>query len=166
MRLANKVALVTGGATGIGRAIALRFMEEGARVAIADINEAGGQATAAEIGGVFVRCDTSQPEAACEAVAQTVTAFGGLDILINSAAHLGGYHDVAAMPEGEWRAVLSVSLDGVFHCSKYALPELVRRGGGSAVYIASIEGMLGVAGHAAYVTAKSALFGLNSLDGD
>lgn len=97
-------------------------------MAIADINEAGGQATAAEIGGVFVHCDTSQSESARETIAQTVAAFGGLDILINSAAHLGGYHDVAAMPEGEWRAVLSVSLDDVFHCSKYVLPELVRRG--------------------------------------
>lgn len=160
MRLANKVALVTGGATGIGRAIALRFSQEGARVVVADINEGGGRATAAEIGGLFVRCDTAQPEAARDAVAQTVTTFGGLDILINSAAHLGGYHDAAAMPESEWRAVLSVTLDGVFHCSKYALPELIRRGGGSVVHIASVEGMVGVAGHTAYVTAKSALFGL------
>jgi NAD(P)-dependent dehydrogenase (short-subunit alcohol dehydrogenase family) len=64
------------------------------------------------------------------------------------------------MPEAEWREVLSVTLDGVFHCSKYALPEIVKRGGGSIIHIASVEGMMGVANHAAYVTGKSALFGL------
>jgi NAD(P)-dependent dehydrogenase (short-subunit alcohol dehydrogenase family) len=160
MRLANKVALVTGGATGIGRAIALRFAAEGARVAVADINEPAGAATAQEAGGIFVRCDTAEPAQAEAAVAATVSAFGGLDALVNGAAHLGGFHDAAAMPEREWRAVLQVSLDGVFFCSKYALPELVRRGGGAIIQIASVEGMQGVAGHTAYVTAKSALFGL------
>ncbi len=160
MRLANKMALVTGGATGIGRAIALRFAEEGGRVAVADINVEAGEATAQAARGIFVRCDTSRPEDARAAVERTVAAYGGLDILVNGAAHLGGYHDARAMPEEEWRAVLSVTLDGVFHCSKYALTEMLKRGGGSIVHIASVEGMLGASGHAAYVTGKSALFGL------
>jgi NAD(P)-dependent dehydrogenase (short-subunit alcohol dehydrogenase family) len=160
MRLANKVALVTGGATGIGRAIALRFAQEGAAVVIADINIAQGRETAAQASGLFVACDTAQPDQVQAAVKQTVGSNGGLDILVNSAAHLGGHHDVAAMPEEEWRAVLSVTLDGVYHASKYAVPEMVRRGGGSIIHIASVEGMMGVAGHAAYVTGKSALFGL------
>ena len=160
MRLANKVALITGGASGIGRAIALRFAQEGARVVVADINEAAGTATAHEAGGIFARCDTSDPEQAQAAIAQAVAAFGGLDVLVNGAAHLGGFHDAAEMPEHEWHAVLRVSLDGVFHCSKHALPEIVRRGGGAVINIASVEGMAGVAGHAAYVAAKSALFGL------
>lgn len=160
MRLQGKVALITGGATGIGRAIALRFAREGARVAVADVNDAGGEATAAKAQGLFVHCDIAQPEAARAAVAQTIAAFGGLDVLVNSAAHIGGMHDAAAMSPSEWREVLSVTLDGVFYCSKYAVPEMVKRGGGSIIHISSVEGMMGVAGHAAYVTGKSALFGL------
>lgn len=160
MRLQGKVALVTGAATGIGRAIALRFAQEGAQVTVADINANAGAQTASEAAGLFVLCDTSQPAQAQDAVAQTVARFGGLDILVNCAAHLGGYHDAATMPEAEWRAVLAVTLDGVFYCSKYAAPAMVARGGGAILHIASVEGMMGVAGHAAYVTGKSALFGL------
>jgi meso-butanediol dehydrogenase / (S,S)-butanediol dehydrogenase / diacetyl reductase len=160
MRLEHKIALVTGGATGIGRAIALRFAQEGARVVVADINDAAGEATAAEAGGIYVHCDTSQPEDARAVVDACLSVFGGLDILVNAAAHLGGAHDAAAMPESEWREVLSVTLDGVFYCSKYAVPPMIEGGGGSIVHIASVEGMMGVAGHAAYVTGKSALFGL------
>ncbi len=160
MRLAQKIALVTGSATGIGRAIALRFAQEGAQVVVADINDAAGAQTAQEINGLFVHCDTAQSDQVQAAVAQTVAALGGLDILVNAAAHLGGMHDVAAMPETEWRSVLSVTLDGVFYCSKYAVPEMRKRGGGAIIHIASVEGMTGVAGHAAYVTGKSALYGL------
>jgi meso-butanediol dehydrogenase/(S,S)-butanediol dehydrogenase/diacetyl reductase len=160
MRLAHKVALITGAATGIGRAIALRFAQEGAQVVVADINDFDGQQTAVEAKGCFVHCDTAQADQAQAAVAQTVAAYGGLDVLINCAAHLGGMHDVATMPESEWRTVLSVTLDGVFYCSKYAVPAMLARGGGSIIHIASVEGMMGAAGHAAYVTGKSALFGL------
>ncbi len=160
MRLANKIALITGGATGIGRAITLRFAQEGAQVMVADINDAAGQATATAANGCFVHCDTAQSEQTQAALVQTVAAFGGLDILVNGAAHLGGMNSVATMPEAEWRAVLSVTLDGVFYASKYAVPEMIKRGGGSIIQIASVEGMLGVATHAAYITGKSALFGL------
>jgi NAD(P)-dependent dehydrogenase (short-subunit alcohol dehydrogenase family) len=160
MRLQGKIALVTGGATGIGRAIALRFAQEGADVVVADINTTGGQATATEAQGIFVQCDTAQPQQAREAVDRCVATFGGLDILVNGAAHLGGMHDAATMDETEWRAVLGVTLDGVFYCSKYAVPAMLKRGGGSIIFIASVEGMTGAAGHAAYVTGKTALFGL------
>ncbi|MBV7328567.1 SDR family oxidoreductase [Chloroflexi bacterium TSY] len=160
MWLANKIALVTGGATGIGRSIALRFAQEGAEVAIADINDDVGQKTATDVQGYFIHCDTANSTQAQTAVAQTAATYGGLDILVNAAAHIGGTHDVAHMPESEWRAVLSVTLDGVFLCSKYAVAEMLKRDSGSIIHIASVEGMMGVAGHAAYVTGKSALFGL------
>lgn len=160
MRLANKVALVTGGATGIGQAIARRFAREGAHVAVADVNDTSGEQTAAAVGGLFVHCDTSQPQQARAAIERVRARFGGVDVLVNCAAHLGGMHDAAAMPESEWRDVLAVTLDGVFYCSKYAVPDMIARGGGSIIHIASVEGMAGVAGHTAYVTGKSALFGL------
>jgi NAD(P)-dependent dehydrogenase (short-subunit alcohol dehydrogenase family) len=160
MRLADKVALITGAATGIGAAIARRFGQEGARVVVADINESEGTRTSAAIDGLFVRCDTGQADQAANAVAQTVAMFGGLDILINAAAHLGGNHDAVEMSTEEWRAVLGVTLDGVFYCSKYAAQAILQRGNGAIVNIASVEGMMGAAGHAAYVTGKSALFGL------
>lgn len=161
MRLAGKCALITGGSTGIGRAIALRFGQEGAQIVIADINDAAGLTTASDASGRFVHCDTSIPSHAEHAVQTCVEAYGGIDILINSAAHLGGPHDVATMSPEEWRSVLSVTLDGVFYCSKYAVEAMLagkRRG--SVIHIASVEGMMGVRSHAAYVSGKSALFGL------
>jgi NAD(P)-dependent dehydrogenase (short-subunit alcohol dehydrogenase family) len=159
-QLQGRLALITGGATGIGRAIARRFAAEGAKVAIADINAERGEATAQEIVGLFLPCDTGDAVQVRDAVARTEAELGGLDILVAAAAHLGGPHDVAAMPEEEWRGVISVTLDGVFYSAKYAVPAMTRRGGGAIVLIASVEGMTGVAEHAAYVAAKSALFGL------
>lgn len=160
MRLEGKVALIVGGATGIGAACARRFAAEGAQLLIADINREGGERTAAACNGHFVYCDTSQATLCAAAVNETVARYGRLDILVNAAAHLGGYHDAATMPEEEWRSVLSVTLDGVFYCAKYAAQAMLNTGGGAIVNIASVEGMLGAAGHAAYVTGKSALFGL------
>lgn len=160
MRLDGKAALITGGATGIGAACARRFAQAGARVAIADINREGGQRTAEACGGHFIACDTGSAEQCRAAVAEAAAHLGRLDILVCAAAHLGGYHDAAAMDEEEWRAVLGVTLDGVFYCAKYAAQEMLKVGGGAIVSIASVEGMLGAAGHAAYVTGKSALFGL------
>lgn len=160
MRLSGKVALVAGGATGIGAACARRFAQEGARVVVADINQEGGLHTAEACGGHFVACNTASAEQCRAAVAETVARYGRLDILVNAAAHLGGYHDAAAMPEEEWRAVMAVTLDGVYHCAKYGAQAMLESGGGAIVNIASVEGVMGAAGHAAYVTGKSALFGL------
>ncbi|NJN17755.1 MAG: SDR family oxidoreductase [Oscillochloris sp.] len=160
MRLRGKVALITGGATGIGAACARRFADEGAHVVIADINEQGGRHTADLCGGHFITTDTGDAEQCRLAVDESVALYGRLDMLVNAAAHLGGYHDAAAMEPDEWRTVLAVTLDGVFYCSKYAAQAMLAGGGGAIVHIASVEGMLGAAGHAAYVTGKSALFGL------
>jgi NAD(P)-dependent dehydrogenase (short-subunit alcohol dehydrogenase family) len=159
-RLAGKVAIVMGGATGIGRATARLFAAEGAHVVIADINESDGIATAHEVQGLFIGTDISNAEQVKAAVSRTVGEVGGLHVLVNSAANLGGYHSATAMPEKEWRDVLSASLDGVFYASKYAGIEMKSNGAGSIVTISSVEGLMGAAHHAAYVTAKSALFGL------
>jgi NAD(P)-dependent dehydrogenase (short-subunit alcohol dehydrogenase family) len=160
MRLGGKVALVTGGATGIGRAIALRFAREGASVVVADVSVAGGEATARDTGGRFVPCDVASPDQVKAAVTEAVAAFGGLDIVVACAADLGSAHDVTSMPEEQWRRELAVTLDGVFHAAKYAAPEMERRGSGSIVIISSVEGMTGTTDHVAYITGKSALFGL------
>ncbi len=160
MRLENKIALITGGATGIGRAIALRFAQEGARVLVADVNESGGQQTAAEAGGRFIRCDVSSSWDCENATGAARDWFGGLHILVNSAAFLHGYRDVGSMDPTEWREGLSVTLDGLFYASHFAVPEIEKSGGGAIVHIASVEGMMGASNHVAYVTAKSAIFGL------
>ncbi|MCL6541740.1 MAG: SDR family oxidoreductase [Roseiflexus sp.] len=160
MRLKEKIALITGGATGIGAACAYRFAREGAHVVIADINCEDGMRTAASIGGRFIFCDVGSADHCQRAVAETVAHYGRLDILVNAAARLDGHFNAAEMTEMEWRNHLAVTLDGVFYCSKYAVQEMLKTGGGSIVTIASVEGMIGAADHAAYVTGKSALFGL------
>lgn len=165
MRLANKVAIITGSATGIGRATAILFAREGAKVTVADINDEAGRATVATIEGTggaahYVHCDVSRSDDVQEMMSRTVEAFGGVDVLFNNAAATDGNYPVHTMPEDEWRDVLSVTLDGVFLCCKYAIPEMLQRGGGSIIHTSSVEGVQGVKGHAAYVTAKAALFGL------
>lgn len=160
MRVAGKAALITGGATGIGRASALRLAAEGASIVVADINEAGGQATANEAGGRFVGCDVSDSEQVRHAVDETVKTYGTIDILVNSAAYLAGNFAAGDMSEEEWRRGIGVSLDGVFYASKHAVQIMAAQGSGSIVSIASVEGVAGAASHAAYVTAKSAIFGL------
>ena len=133
MRLENKIALITGGATGIGRAIALRFAQEGAQVLIADINEPGGQQTADEAGGRFIRCDVSSSWDCENAAGAAKDWFGGLQILVNSAAFLGGYRDIGTMDPTDWREGLSVSLDGLFYASHYAVPLIEASGGGADI---------------------------------
>ncbi len=165
MRLRDKVVIITGSATGIGRATAELFAREGARVTVADINDEAGRETAATIeaaGGAaqFFHCDVSQAQQVEEMVSHTVEAYGGVDILFNNAAFLKGFHPVHEMPEEEWRHMMSVSLDGVFLCCKYAIPEMLERSGGSIINTGSVEGVIGGQGHCAYVTAKAALFGL------
>jgi len=159
MRLHGTSALVTGGATGIGREIALRLSRDGANVAIADINDGAGRDVAKTIDGLYYHCDTSISDEASLAVRETRDAFGRLDILVTAAAHTGGFHAAAEMPEAEWRQVMAVSLDGVFHSAKAAAAIMREQGRGSIILVASVEGMTGARNHAAYVTAKSALFG-------
>ena len=159
------VALVTGAASGIGRAIAQRYAEVGARVAVSDVDEEGGQETVRliEEGGgaaTLVRADVSDPEA-CEAlVRRTVEAYGRLDIACNNAGIGGEQAMTADYPVEAWQRVLAINLSGVFYCMKHEIPAILEAGGGAIVNVASILGQVGFETAPAYVAAKHGVVGL------
>lgn len=156
MRFEGKVAIVTGGASGIGAAFARRVHGEGAAVMIADMDAQRGAALAAELGQrvAFRRTDVADP-AAMEALgAETVTAFGGVDILYNNAG-IGCYGLTPDLPVEEWRRVIAVNLDGVFFGCRAVIPHLKARGGGAIVNTASASGMRADYGFTAYNAAKA-----------
>jgi 3-oxoacyl-[acyl-carrier protein] reductase len=162
--LENRVALVTGGARGIGRAIAFRLAEDGAKVAIVDLAENGAE-TAREVeqatgrATTFVRADISKEEEAKAAVAAIETALGPVDILVNNA---GITRDglTLVMSESDWDAVLTVNLKGAFIMSKAVLRGMIKRRKGSIVSISSVVGRRGNAGQVNYSAAKAGLIGL------
>ena len=163
-RLAGKVAFITGAGGGIGRATAERFVEEGAKVVLAEINEASGQAAAESArsgagnsGGDahFVRCDVSDRASVQAAIAECVSRYGKLDVLHNNA---GGSTmqdgPVTTAPEEEfWRAI-KLDLFGTFLCSKFGVPELIKAGGGSVINMASNVALMGFPGRDCYTAAK------------
>lgn len=164
-RLEKKVAIVTGGAHGIGRAICEVFAAEGARILVVDIDEAAGQAAVARIcqdGGeaVFCRADVSSPLEAAAAVSRASQQWDRIDILCNSAAYLGPFHDVLAATEDEWQRCIEVTLLGTYFFTREVLPGMVRRRQGSIVNIASVQALVGGRDSAAYTTVKSGLLGL------
>ncbi len=155
-RIAGKVALITGGASGLGRETARVFLAEGAKVAITDINAAAGAAVAKELGPdcAFFRHDVTSEEEWKAVVKSTVDRFGSLHILVQSAG-IGLSKTVMEIELEEWRKVHAIDLDGVFLGCKAAIPAIHRSGGGSIVNISSIAGI--IAGHnmAAYNSAKA-----------
>lgn len=157
-RVAGKVALVTGGASGLGRESALLFAREGAKVAVTDINEEGGRAVAAEIGegAIFLPHDVTLEDQWIDVVQKTVAAFGGINILLNSAG-IGLTKTVEDIELEEWHRVHAVDLDSVFLGCKHAIPEMAKSGGGSIVNISSIAGIVAGANMAAYNSAKAAV---------
>jgi NAD(P)-dependent dehydrogenase (short-subunit alcohol dehydrogenase family) len=161
----GRVALVTGAASGIGRAVAQLYARNGAKVVVSDVGEEGGAETVrliAEQGGEarFVGADVSRPEE-CEAlVRQTVEAYGRLDIACNNAG-IGGEQSLTADYSVDgWRRVTEINLSGVFYCMKYEIPAMLESGGGSIVNMASILGQVGFATAPAYVSAKHGVVGL------
>jgi len=161
----GKVAFVTGGASGIGRAAALAFAREGARVVVADVSEEGNQETARMIeaqGGraLAVRCDVTRAEDVKAALDRTVEAFGRLDYAFNNA----GIEPKKPAPtadydEEEWSRIMDIDLRGVFLCMKYEIP-LILKQGGAIVNTSSGAGIIGIKGSPAYTAAKHGVIGL------
>jgi len=165
-RVEGKVALVTGGASGIGRATALTFAREGAKLVIADMNEEGGQQTVhmiTENGGeaIFVQVDVTSTSAVEAMISKTVETYGRLDCAHNNAGIAGGVRALTAdYPEERWHQVIAVNLTGVWLCMKYEIPQMLHQGGGTIVNTASAAGLVGSRGTAAYVASKHGVVGL------
>ncbi len=164
-QLDGRTALVTGAASGIGRAVALAYAQAGARVVVSDISEDGGRETVSQIasaGGaaVFVRADTSSPQDNERLVARAVEHFGALHVACNNAGIGGEAHLVGEMPPEEWNRVVSINLSGVFYGMRYQIPQMLRAGGGVIVNMASILGQVASSEHAPYVAAKHGVVGL------
>lgn len=160
MRLAGKVAVVTGGALGIGQATCIRFAEEGAAVAIADINAAAGAETASSItasGGraLFVPTDITNEDSIRNMVQATLPAFGKIDILVNNAA-IFILRGIEATPE-EWRQILDVNVIGTSLVSKHVVPEIRKAGGGAIVNLGSISSFIAQPQFVTYNATKAAI---------
>lgn len=164
-RVAGKVALITGGGSGIGRATAQIFAREGAKVVVADIVAAGGEETVRLIkaaGGeaVFVKADVAQTTDVEAMVKKAVDTYGRLDCAFNNAGIEGVIRPTAEYGEEQWDRVLAVNLKGVWLCMKYEILQMLKQGGGAIVNTASVAGLVGLPGLSAYVAAKHGVNGL------
>lgn len=167
-RVEGKVAIVTGGARGIGKATAIRLAEEGAAVAVFDILD-DGAGVAAEItaaGGraIFVKLDLTREAAVQAAVAQVLEAFGAIDVLVNNAATPGVNKLVHEMSEAEWDFVFNINVKGTFFMTKHVLPSMMARKSGSIVNFSSIYGLIGSADLPAYHATKGAVLLMSKTD--
>ena len=163
--LNDRITVFTGGAQGIGRAVAERMIASGARVAIWDRDEALGAQVAAEIGASFVAVQQTDFAAVQSALAATGSALRGVDVLVANAGIAGMNATVADYPVNEWRAIIDIYLTGVFHCCKAVVPGMWARGYGRIVNIASIAGKEGNPNAAVYSASKAGVIALTkSLD--
>jgi len=163
-RLKNKIAIVTGGAHGIGKAIAEVFGENGASVFIADLDETAGEKIAAEIrhkGGnaVFIFCDVSSSGQVATLVKRAAEINGRIDILCNNAAYMGKWHNAGEATDEEWEKCIRVSLMGTQLLTREVLPFMQKQNGGSIINISSIQGIVGARNSVAYTSIKHALVG-------
>jgi NAD(P)-dependent dehydrogenase (short-subunit alcohol dehydrogenase family) len=164
-RYAGKVAFVTGAANGIGRATALAFAREGARVVLADVSERGNEETARMLGALgaealAVRCDVTSSEDVRRALQKTVDAFGRIDAAFNNAGVEQALAKAADLTEDEWDRIVRVNLRSVFLCMKYEIELMLGQGGGAIVNTSSGAGVVAVRGQAAYTAAKHGVVGL------
>lgn len=163
--LNNRTAIVTGAASGIGKATAHHFADCGARVVVSDLADSPGEAVAAEIAdagneAIFVACDVSNPEQVQRLVDRTVDEYGGVDIGINNAGVRGDMKPTADFELGEWQQILDVNLSGVFYCMKAQLKAMLADGKGAIVNVASVAGQVGFPNVAPYTAAKHGVVGL------
>ncbi len=162
MRLAGKTAIVTGAASGIGRGIATLFAQEGARVVVADIDD-GGAAVARELGGAavarYIHTDVSDGAQVRALVEGTIAAFGGVDILVNNAA-IVIFKKLVETEEEEWDRVIATNLRSVYLCSRYTIPQMIRRGGGAIVNISSVRALATTPLVTSYDATKGAIIAL------
>ncbi len=163
MRLADKVAIVTGAASGIGRGIAALFVEEGARVVVADIDDARGRQVVAEVGGApvahYIHADVSDGAQVRALVEETMAAFGGLDILVNNAA-IVIFKRLVDTEEHEWDRVIATNLRSVYLCCRHAIPHMARRGSGAIVNISSVRALATTPLVSSYDATKGAIVAL------
>jgi NAD(P)-dependent dehydrogenase (short-subunit alcohol dehydrogenase family) len=162
--LDGKVAIVTGAGSGIGRAIATLFAEEGARVAVVDVSESDGKETVELLrkrGGdaIFIQGDISNSAIVKRIVETTVKKYERVDILCNNAG-VESMGSILEITEENWDKVMSINLKGVFLCSKHSVPKMVENGGGVIINIASVLGLIGSKGEAAYCASKGGIISL------
>jgi NAD(P)-dependent dehydrogenase (short-subunit alcohol dehydrogenase family) len=167
-RLKNKVVFITGAGAGIGRASSILFGNEGAKVAVADIDQLGGRETVHLINGtgtqaIYIKTDVTDPESVKGAIQKTIDKFGKLDIIYNNAGgSLADDGPVTEISVELWEKTHSINLFGTFLCCKYGIPEVIKNGGGSIILTGSILGLRG-AERSAYAAAKGAVIQLTRI---
>jgi 3-oxoacyl-[acyl-carrier protein] reductase len=161
MRLENKVAIITGGAGGIGYAAVKRFIEEGAKVAIVDYDKELGEKVAAELGEqvAFFAVDVSKLDQVKKMVEQVVAHFGHVDILINNAG-ITRDATLVKMTEEDFEKVIQINLNGVYYCTQAVVPHMIAQGSGKIISTSSVSGIYGNFGQTNYAATKAAIVGM------
>ncbi len=166
--LKDKVAIITGAASGIGAASALAFAREGASVVVADVQIPRGEELVARIQGldgkaIFIKCDVSNESDVRNMVAKCVEKFGRLDCAFNNAGIEGETAETLVSTNENWDKVMNINLKGVWQCMKYEIPEMLKHGKGSIVNCSSIAGVVGFVGMGAYTASKHGIIGLTQV---
>jgi len=165
-RLTGKVAVITGGAKGIGAACAKRMVEHGARVCITDIDDVHGQALASALGpaALYVHADVTSEASAVDVMTKATAAFGGVDVLVNNAGITGANKPTDELTEAEWDHVQAVNVKGVFLFTKHVIDRMRERGGGSIINLSSIYGLISAPDIPAYHASKGAVRVMSKTD--